>query len=152
MQYLKGADMAGALTRWEPFTEFGDLRSRLDQMLDRLARPDGGWAPAIDVVRDDGNLVVRADVPGIKPEEIKVEVEDGVLTVSGEHEQSDETKNADYVRRERSYGSFSRSLVLPSGVDAGAIKATTRDGVAEVTIPLPQEARNEKVTITPTAS
>jgi HSP20 family protein len=121
-------------------------------MLDRLARPDGGWAPAIDVVRDNGNLVLRADVPGIKPEEIKVEVEDGVLTVSGEHEQSDETKDADYVRRERSYGSFSRSLVLPSGVDAGAIKATTRDGVVEVTVPLPPEASKEKVTITPTAS
>lgn len=145
--------MAGALTRWEPFADFGDLRSRLDQMLDtRLARPDGGWAPAIDVVRDDGNLALRADVPGIKPEEIKVEVEDGVLTVSGEHEQSDETKNADYVRRERSYGFFSRSLVLPSGVDAGAIKATTRDGVVEVTIPLPPEASNKKLTITPTAS
>ena len=144
--------MAGALTRWEPFADFGDLRSRLDSMLDRLARPDGGWVPAIDVVREDGNLVLRADVPGIKPEEVKVEVEDGVLTVAGEHEQSGETKNADYVRRERSYGSFSRSLVLPSGVDAGAIKATTRDGVVEVTIPAPPEASNEKVTITPAAS
>jgi HSP20 family protein len=144
--------MAGVLTRWEPFADFGDLRSRLDQMSDRLARREGGWAPAIDVVRNDGNLVLRADVPGIKPDEIKVEVEDGVLTVSGEHEQSRETKEADYVRRERSYGSFSRSLVLPSGVDARAIKATTKDGVVEVTIPLPPEASTEKVTITPTTS
>jgi HSP20 family protein len=144
--------MAGALTRWEPFADLGDLRGRFDRMLDHLARPDGGWAPAIDVVRNDGNLVLRADVPGIKPDEIKVEVEDGVLTVSGEHEQSAETKEADYVRRERSYGSFSRSLVLPSGVDAQAIKATTKDGVVEVTIPLPPEASTEKVTITPTTS
>jgi HSP20 family protein len=144
--------MAGALTRWEPLADFGDLRSRLDQMLDRLARPEGGWAPPIDVVRDNGNLVLRADVPGIKPAEVKVEVEAGVLTVSGEHEESDETKNADYVRRERSYGSFSRSLALPSGVDAAAIKATTRDGVVEVTIPLPSDASDKKVTITPTAS
>jgi HSP20 family protein len=144
--------MAGALTRWEPFADFGDLRRGLDRMLDQVAGSARGAAPAIDVVRDNGDLVLRADVPGIKPDEIKVEVEDGVLTVSGEHEQSDEAKNADYVRRERSYGSFSRSLVLPSGVDAGAIKATTKDGVVEVTIPLPPQASKEKVTIVPTAS
>jgi HSP20 family protein len=144
--------MAGALTRWEPFGELGDLRSRLDRMFDQLARPDRGWTPAIDVVRENGNLLLRANVPGIEPDEVKIEVEDGVLTVSGEHEESSEEKDADYVRRERSYGSFSRSLVLPSGVDAGAIKATTKDGVVEVTIPLPPAASKDKVTITPTAS
>jgi HSP20 family protein len=144
--------MAGALTRWEPFGELGDLRNRLDRMFDQLARPERGWTPALDVVRNNGDLVLRADVPGIKPDEVKIEVEDGVLTVSGEHEESSEDKNADYVRRERSYGSFSRSLALPSGVDAGAIKATTKDGVVEVTIPLPPEASKEKVTITPSAS
>jgi HSP20 family protein len=144
--------MARALTRWEPFGELGDLRSRLDRMFDQLARPDRGWTPAIDVVRENGNLLLRANVPGIEPDEVKIEVEDGVLTVSGEHEESSEEKDADYVRRERSYGSFSRSLVLPSGVDAGAIKATTKDGVVEVTIPLPPAASKDKVTITPTAS
>jgi HSP20 family protein len=144
--------MAGALTRWEPFGELGDLRSRLDRMFDQLARPDRGWTPAIDVVRENGNLLLRANVPGIEPDEVKIEVEDGVLTVSGEHEENSEEKDADYVRRERSYGSFSRSLVLPSGVDAGAIKATTKDGVVEVTIPLPPAASKDKVTITPTAS
>jgi HSP20 family protein len=144
--------MAGALTRWEPFGELGDLRNRLDRMFDQLARPERGWTPALDVVRNNGDLVLRADVPGIKPDEVKIEVEDGVLTVSGEHEESSEEKNADYVRRERSYGSFSRSLALPPGVDAGAIKATTKDGVVEVTIPLPPDASKDKVTITPTAS
>jgi HSP20 family protein len=144
--------MARALTRWEPFGELGDLRSRLDRMFDQLARPDRGWTPAIDVVRENGNLLLRANVPGIEPDEVKIEVEDGVLTVSGEHEESSEEKDADYVRRERSYGAFSRSLVLPSSVDAGAIKATTKDGVVEVTIPLPPAASKDKVTITPTAS
>jgi HSP20 family protein len=144
--------MTRALTRWEPFGEVGDLRSRLDRMFDQMARPDRGWVPAIDVVRENGNLLLRANVPGIKPDEVKIEVEDGVLTVSGEHEESGEEKDADYVRRERSYGSFSRSLALPSGVDAGAIKATTKDGIVEVTIPLPPEASKDKVTITPTAS
>jgi HSP20 family protein len=144
--------MTGALTRWEPFGEVGDLRNRLDRMFDQMARPDRGWVPAIDVVRENGNLLLRANVPGIKPDEVKIEVEDGVLTVSGEREESGEEKDADYVRRERSYGSFSRSLALPSGVDAGAIKATTKDGIVEVTIPLPPEASKDRVTITPTAS
>jgi HSP20 family protein len=144
--------MTRALTRWEPFGEVGDLRNRLDRMFDQMARPDRGWVPAIDVVRENGNLLLRANVPGIKPDEVKIEVEDGVLTVSGEREESGEEKDADYVRRERSYGSFSRSLALPSGVDAGAIKATTKDGIVEVTIPLPPEASKDKVTITPTTS
>ena len=144
--------MAGALTRWEPFAELGELRSRFDRMFDDLI--DGrerAWTPAIDVVRDNGNLVVRADVPGMKPEEVKIEVEDEILTVSGEHEEEREEKDRHYLRHERRYGSFRRSLALPAGVDAKEIKATTHDGIVEVTIPLPKEAKQEKVKITPTA-
>jgi HSP20 family protein len=110
------------------------------------------WTPAIDVMRDDGNLVVRVDVPGIKPEDVTVEVEADILTVSGEHEESKEEKDKQYVRRERRYGSFSRSMALPAGVDASKIQATTKHGVVEVTIPLPTEAKSGKVTIRPTAS
>src|SRR5450759_4742483 len=145
--------MPGTLTRWDPFAELGELRSRFDRMFDEFA--DGRertWTPAIDVVRDNGNLVVRADIPGIKPEEVKIEVEDDILTVSGEHEEHKEEKDKNYVRRERRYGSFSRSMTLPPGVEAKSIKAKTHDGVVEVTIPLPKEAKKETVTITPTAA
>ena len=107
---------------------------------------------AIDVVRDDGHLVVRADLPGIKPEEVKIEVEDDILTISGEHEERTEGKDYGYVRRERRYGSFSRSVALPGGVDAKKIEASTRDGVVEVTVPLPKEAAKEPVRITPTVA
>ena len=103
-------------------------------------------------MRQDGQLVVRADIPGIKPEEVKIEVDDDILTVSGEHRESKEEKDKNYVRRERRYGSFSRSMVLPAGVDAKKIEAKTRDGVVEVTIPLPEEAIKEPVRITPTAT
>jgi HSP20 family protein len=112
----------------------------------------GAWTPAIDVERDNGNLVVRADVPGIKPEDVKIEVQDDILTVSGEHQETSEKKDKHYVRRERRYGAFSRSMALPAGVDATQIKATTHDGVVEVKIPLPKEANREPVTITPTAA
>jgi HSP20 family protein len=145
--------MPGTLTRWEPFAELGELRSRFDRRLDEwLDGRERAWTPAIDVVREDGHLVVRADLPGIKPEEVKIEVEDDVLTVSGQHEESKEEKDKNYVRRERRYGSFSRSMALPSGVDPKKIEAKTHDGVVEVTIPLPEQAKKEAVTITPTAA
>ena len=108
------------------------------------------WTPAVDVVRDADKLVVRADVPGIKPEEIKIEIREGFLTLSGEHEEATEEKDEQYVRRERRYGAFSRSIPLPDGVEAKKIKARTHDGVLEVTVPLPKEAAKEPITITPT--
>ncbi len=143
--------MPATLTRWEPFAELGELRTRFDRLFEGLGDSEHAWTPAVDVVRDNGNLVVRADVPGMKPEEVKIEVKDDILTVSGEHEERKEEKDKDYLRRERRYGSFSRSMALPAGVDAKKIKAKTHDGVVEVTIPLPKEAKPETVTITPTA-
>src|SRR6516165_4176282 len=136
--------MPGTLPRWDPFAELGELRTRFDRLFD--GRPDGRgrvWTPAIDVVRENGHLVVRADIPGIKPEEVKIEVEDDILTVSGEHQESKEEKDKDYVRRERRFGSFYRAMALPAGVDAEKIEAKTRDGVVEVRIPLPTEAKKE---------
>ena len=145
--------MPGTLTRWYPFAERGELRSRFDRMFDKFSYGrERAWTPAIDVVRENGNLVVRADIPGIKPEEVKIEVEDDILTVSGQHEEHKEEKDKHYVRRERRYGSFSRSMTLPPGVEAKNIEAKTHDGVVEVTIPLPKEATKETVTITPTAA
>jgi HSP20 family protein len=144
--------MAGTLTRWDPFAELSELRTRFDRMFDQFDGSERKWTPAVDVVREDGNLVVHAELPGIKPEEVKIEVEDDILTVSAEHEERKDEKDKHYVRRERRYGSFSRSVALPPGVDASKIKAKTRDGVVEVTIPLPKEAKKETVKITPTAA
>ena len=138
---------------WEPFAELAELRSRFDRLFDDwLDGHERAWTPAIDVVRENDHLVLRADLPGIKPEEVKLEVEDDILRVSGEHRESTEEKDEHYVRRERRYGSFSRSLTLPVGVDAKKIKAETHDGVVEVTIPLPKEVKKEPVRITATAS
>ena len=140
--------MSTALTRWDPFAEF---RSQFDRMLDEVM-VDGRertWTPAIDVVREKDKLVIRADIPGVKPEDVKVEVEDDVLTVSGEHEERKEEKDKHYVRRERRYGAFQRSLVLPPDVDPEKIEAKTKDGVLEVTVPLPKEAKKKPITITP---
>jgi HSP20 family protein len=100
-----------------------------------------------------GWIVLSADLPGIKPEEVKIEVEDDILTVSGEHKESKDAKEKNYMRRERRYGSFYRSMTLPAGVDPKKIEAKTHDGIVEVTIPLPKkEAKKATVEITPTAA
>ena len=144
--------MAGPLVRWDPFAELSELRSRFDRMLDQFEGREGSWTPAIDVERDDGNLVIHAELPGIKPDEVKIEVEDDILTVSGEHQESKEEKGKQYMRRERRYGSFARSIALPAGVDPKKIKAKTHDGVVDVTVPLPKDTKKAAVKITPTTT
>lgn len=116
------------LTRWEPFADLADM------------------------IRDNGNIVVSAEVPGITPEEIELEVDAGMLKISGKHEAATEETKKDFVRRERRYGAFSRAMALPEGVDPKKIKASTKDGVLEITIPLPTAAATEPIKITPTAS
>jgi HSP20 family protein len=96
-------------------------------------------------MRREDTLVLRADLPGLKPHEIKIEVEDGIPTVSGEHQEDRTDVDAGrYVLRERRFGAFSRSVALPSGVDAQAIKAQTRDGVVEVTFHCPVTPRRRR--------
>jgi HSP20 family protein len=141
--------MATELTEWRPFTDFADLRRRLDQAFRDIGDGGRGWTPSIDLVKKEDRLVLRADLPGIRPEEVKVELEDDVLTVSGEHREEKEEKREDFVRRERSYGSFSRSMTLPHGVKAEDVEATTEDGVLEVTIPLPRSEERKAVEIKP---
>lgn len=143
--------MAHTITRWDPFGELADMRTRFDRLLGDFADGNRDWMPAVDVIRDDGHLVVHAELPGIKPEEVEVKVDDDVLTIAGKHEDTSEEQEKDFVRRERRYGAFSRKVSLPPGVDATKIKATTKDGVLEVTVPLPKEAAHEPVTVTPTA-
>ena len=135
------------LSEWRPFSDFAELRHRLDQAFRDLSSAPGGWSPSVDVVKHDGDMVLRADLPGIKPEEVRIEVDGDVLTVSGEHREEKEEEQGDYVRRERRYGSFSRSMVLPHGVKADDIEAKSEDGVLEVTIPMPKEEEKQTIEV-----
>lgn len=142
--------MATGLTRWRPFAELEDLRGRIDRMFTDMENGEARrWNLALDVIERDDKYVLRANIPGIKPDEVKIEVEDDVLTVSGEHEESEEERKGNYVRRERRYGSFSRSVTLPKGVTADEVEARIQDGVVEVSIPKPQKEERKAVTITP---
>jgi HSP20 family protein len=137
--------MATDIAEWRPLTE---LRHRVDQMFRDVA--DGGFGAttiSMDVVRRDDAIVIRADIPGIKSDEVEIAVEDGILTVSGEHEEKSDEKTEHYVRRERRVGSFSRSMTLPRGVKPDDIEATAADGVLEVTIPLPKEEAKQVVEV-----
>src|SRR5262249_1863909 len=155
----KGVEMANTLIRWPGWGEYPELRHRLDQFFDEFS---SGMTPTkvakLDVIEDEGKLLLRAEMPGIKPDDVKIEVADDVLTVHGEHEESKESDKAQtkdagkrFLRRERSYASFTRSIALPPKVDASKIEATVHDGVVEITVPLPEEGADKVVQITPKA-
>jgi HSP20 family protein len=121
---------------------FGGESMGLDELEGALdvARPlpSGLWAPKIDVREKDGKLLVRADLPGLKGNEVQVNVDNDMLTISGERRDEYEGENAGVYRRERSYGCFERRIALPKSVDPNAIDARFEDGVLQITAPLPQ--------------
>ena len=124
---------------YDPVSEVNRM---FEDMLGNLARQPRGqqgtevteWAPAIDVVTEDGNLVVRAELPGVKQEDVDITLHNNVLTVSGERKAEQEEERGGYYVRERRYGSFSRSLTVPEGVDESKIHARYENGVLEVTV------------------
>jgi HSP20 family protein len=108
---------------------------------------DGTWAPAVDVVQETDRFRVRADLPGMKREDIEVTINGDTLTISGEKKQESEAKKEGVYRAERYYGKFSRSLTLPSSVDASKIEATYRDGVLDISVPKSEAAQARSIKI-----
>ena len=130
-----------------PFRRHGrfyDTQSELNRLLDetfggsgQLQRSRMGqheWVPSVDVVRKDGDLIVRAELPGVKPEDVDITVHEGVLTISGEREAEQEEERAEYYVREVRHGSFRRSMALPEDVDEEKVRARYQDGILEVTL------------------
>ena len=123
-----------ALVQWNPFREMDDLLTRFRT----LARPAGEmteFTPAMDIVESAKEYLVKGELPGIKKEDVKVEVANGVLTIAGERKFEKEEKDAKYHRIERSYGSFTRSFVLPEDVVGEKIAAEFKDGIVTVHLP-----------------
>jgi HSP20 family protein len=126
-----------------------EAEGTLEQFLeDRGGGASGRWIPAMDLVEGDGNLVLRADLPGIREDDLSIEIRAGVLTISGERRAEHEERGEGFHRVERSFGSFSRSLSLPEGVDPTKVAATFEDGVLEVRVPKPEETKPTQVKIT----
>lgn len=149
--------------RWDPFAMFNELESEMDRMLGgrfpfmqplfrgvgRAGRAGQGWAPSADIYKKDGNLVVKAELPGVDRNDISVTVESGDLVIQGERRSDEEVNEEDYYRMERFSGTFYRRFAMPEGVDEDSISAEFRDGVLEVTVPKPtgDEPQPEKKTI-----
>lgn len=145
-----------ALIRWEPAAELNSLQSEMNRLFTSLfdtpTRPSTGelnrrWVPAMDLIESGDHYLLQADLPGMSEQDINIELEAGVLRISGERKLARSEDKRGLRRIERAYGSFSRSLTLPDGVNPEAVEASFDRGVLEVRIPKPEQAKPRKVSI-----
>jgi len=144
------------LIPWQPFREMEELERRFEDIFSRPLLPsiwrrlpmeERGWAPAIEIFEKEDKYLVKAELPGMKQEDIDVSLVGDTLTIKGERKAESEVKEEDYYCCERSYGSFFRSIALPSNVDAKKIEASYEDGVLEVSLPKAPEVKQKKVSV-----
>ncbi|MDP6577136.1 MAG: Hsp20/alpha crystallin family protein [Dehalococcoidales bacterium] len=144
------------LIPWRPFRELENIEQHFEDVFDRSWLPavwrripslEMGWAPAVEVFEKEGKFVVKAELPGIKEEDMDISVVDNTLTIKGEKKTESEVKEEDYYCCECSYGSFSRSIALPSNVDAKKIAASYEDGVLGISLPKASEVKPKKISI-----
>ena len=143
------------IVRWEPFRDLVSLREAMDRLFEEsFVRPQAGWlAPgeaetlAVDMYETDEAVVVKSAVPGIDPADLDISVTGDVLTVKGETKTEEEVKEENYIRRERRYGSFSRSLSIPVPVVADKADAEFKDGILTLTLPKAEEVKPKAIKV-----
>jgi len=146
------------IVRWEPSRDLVSLQERMNRVFDESfrgsARPNdddwalgGSWAPAVDIYEKDGNIVLKAELPGIDAKSVDIHVENNVLTLRGERKFEEEVKKDNFHRVERAYGTFTRSFTLPTVVDTGKIKAAFKDGVLKLTLPKREESKPKQIQV-----
>jgi HSP20 family protein len=145
-----------SLMNWRPRNDFLSVHNEMNHLFDNFftgwPEPkkgllEGEWIPSIDVAETDDNITVTAEIPGIKQEEVDIAITDDVLTLKGEKKEEKEIKEKNYCRIERSYGSFQRSVRLPSGVKGDEAKAAYKDGILTITIPKTEEVKPKHIMI-----
>jgi len=143
-----------ALTPWRAMRELDPVRRRMENLFERFFEPEEGgfwggdaWAPAVESHVENGNLVVKADLPGIDPKEVSISVLGNNLKIEGERKQEKKEEEKNYFYQEVAYGKFSRTVPLPQGVDANQVHAHYKDGVLEITMPAPKELAAKKIQI-----
>lgn len=139
------------LSNWIPFDRLAALRDEVDRLFDFSAfQRDfplvSGWAPALDVSQDNDNLYVVAELPGMKKEEIDISLHEESLTIRGERQQEESSKESGF-RSERFFGKFSRSVTLPTRVDAGKVAAAYKDGLLTITLPKAEEVKPKQIEV-----
>lgn len=141
-------------TRWDPFKEIEEMEKRLSTWLshpairrdsDKEALTVAEWSPLVDIAEDEKEYVIKAEVPEMKKEDIKISVQDDVLSISGERKYEKEEKGKKYHRVERAYGSFMRSFTLPEDADGSKVNAEYRDGVLKINLPKSEKAKPKAI-------
>lgn len=141
------------ILRWEPFRNLSSLQEQVNQLFESNFPSRGSestltaWAPAVDVYETENELVIKADLPDVSEKDLDVRVENNMLTIHGERKFEQRVKEENYLRMERSYGSFSRSFSLPNSVNTEAIKAEYKDGVLNITLPKRAESKPKQVKV-----
>jgi len=144
------------IVRWEPFHDLVATQERFNRLFNQAFSPLFGegtdlgtrtWAPPVDIYETNQNLVVQAELPGIDPNQVEVRVENNTLYLKGERRVEGEVKEGNYHRRERAYGTFTRSFTLPSSVKADNVAAEYKDGVLTVTLPKREEAKPKTIRV-----
>jgi len=149
-----------AIIRWDPFRDMVTLREKMNRLFEDAVTHHGeekdlissSWAPAVDIYEDENQLVLSAEVPGIEEKDVEIKIEDSTLIIQGERKMEKETKEENYHRLERAYGSFYRSFSLPNYIDQDKIHAEHENGVLKITMPKKPELRPRKVKILKTST
>jgi HSP20 family protein len=137
-----------AIIRWDPFREMTSLQGQVDRLVDSMwSGRRQSWVPAVDVFDEGDAVVLKAELAGMKPDDIQIEVEDNVLTIKGERAFNEKVDDERYYRVERRFGSFQRSLALPQGVKADEIQAAYEDGILEVRVPKAAAERPRRIEV-----
>jgi len=145
------------MSRWSPFKEVEELEKRLSQLLGRSAPAGNGdkneaitvaqWSPVVDISEDEKEYAIKAELPDVKKEDIKLNVHDDVLTITGERKYEKEEKGKKYHRVERAYGSFMRSFTLPEDADGTKVTAEYKDGMLNVRLPKSEKAKPKSIEV-----
>jgi len=144
------------LIKWDPFRELEDVSNRLNRIFGRsTARAESGqemlavadWSPSIDISETDAAYLIKAEISGVKKEDVKVTIQDGMLTIQGERKMEKEEKGKKFHRVERSYGSFVRSFRIPDNADENSVKAEFKDGMLNVTLAKSAKAKAKSVNV-----
>lgn len=144
-----------AITKWDPFTDLASLRDQLEVLWPFPvvgSSRQGTFVPAVDIYDNPDAIVLEAELAGMKPEDIEIEINDDVLTIKGERKHEEKTEKGGYHRVERHYGSFERRIPLPSGTKAEGIEATCQDGVLTVRVPKLEAKPAERITVKATSA
>jgi HSP20 family protein len=142
------------LSTWPSFGRLSDLRDEIDRLfesplseLTRTSQLLSGWTPALDVYEDKDSFVVKAELPGMKKEDIEVSLHDGSLSISGERKTETKREESEVYRAERFFGRFQRTVSLPTTVAADKVKAAYNDGILTITLPKTEEAKPRKIDV-----